>query len=84
MGDHFRSDLLASGGDIPKGHYEAENMKATVVPFRDGVMLSIAAGLAESNGAGLSSSLRTLRIMRSQCGNQRFDLRVHKAKYTFC
>src|SRR5262249_3491019 len=34
------------------GHYEAENMKATVVPFRNGVMLSIAAGLAESNGAG--------------------------------
>ena len=52
MADHFRSDLLTSGGDIPKGHYEEESMKATVVPFRNGVMLSIAAGLAESNRAG--------------------------------
>jgi 7-cyano-7-deazaguanine synthase len=52
MADHFRSDLLMTDGDIPKGHYEEESMKATVVPFRNGVMLSIAAGLAESNDAG--------------------------------
>lgn len=44
----FVSDLLQSGGDIPEGHYEDENMKKTVVPFRNGIMLSIAAGLAES------------------------------------
>lgn len=44
----FRSDLLLSGGAVPEGHYEAENMKQTVVPFRNGIMLSIAAGLAES------------------------------------
>ena len=44
----FKSDLLKSGGDIPHGHYEAENMKSTVVPFRNGIMLSIAAGIAES------------------------------------
>ncbi len=44
----FRSDLLRSGGEIPEGHYEAENMKQTVVPFRNGIMLSIAAGFAES------------------------------------
>ena len=44
----FVSDLLQSGGDIPDGHYEDENMKKTVVPFRNGIMLSIAAGLAES------------------------------------
>jgi 7-cyano-7-deazaguanine synthase len=47
----FASDLLKSGGDIPEGHYEAENMKQTVVPFRNGIMLSIAAGFAESIGA---------------------------------
>jgi 7-cyano-7-deazaguanine synthase len=47
----FASDLLASGGDIPEGHYEAENMRQTVVPFRNAIMLSIAAGLAESLGA---------------------------------
>ena len=47
----FDSHLLKSGGDIPEGHYEAENMKQTVVPFRNGIMLSIAAGFAESIGA---------------------------------
>lgn len=44
------SNLLQSGGEIPNGHYEAENMKSTVVPFRNGIMLSIAAGIAESLG----------------------------------
>jgi 7-cyano-7-deazaguanine synthase len=47
----FSSDLLQSGGEIPEGHYEEANMKATVVPFRNGIMLSIAAGFAESRGA---------------------------------
>ena len=47
----FDSHLLKSGGAIPDGHYEAENMKQTVVPFRNGIMLSIAAGYAESQGA---------------------------------
>ncbi|MEM9018642.1 MAG: 7-cyano-7-deazaguanine synthase QueC [Verrucomicrobiota bacterium] len=51
MNDLFESDLLKSGGEIPEGHYEAENMKQTVVPFRNGIMLSIAAGYAESVGA---------------------------------
>ena len=51
IGQHFASDLLASGGDIPKGHYEEESMKKTVVPFRNGIMLAIAAGFAESQGA---------------------------------
>jgi 7-cyano-7-deazaguanine synthase len=44
----FVSDLLQSGGEIPDGHYEDETMKKTVVPFRNGIMLSIAAGIAES------------------------------------
>jgi 7-cyano-7-deazaguanine synthase len=47
----FASDLLKSGGEIPEGHYEAENMKQTVVPFRNGIMLAVAAGYAESIGA---------------------------------
>jgi len=45
----IKSDLLLSGGDIPHGHYEDESMKQTVVPFRNGIMLSIAAAIAESN-----------------------------------
>lgn len=49
MGEYFRSDLLATGGDIQTGAYSAENIRSTVVPFRNGIMLSIAAGLAESH-----------------------------------
>lgn len=51
MDELFQSDLLASGGAIPDGHYEEESMKRTVVPFRNGIMLAIAAGYAESTGA---------------------------------
>jgi 7-cyano-7-deazaguanine synthase len=47
----FASDLLASGGTIPDGHYEASNMKQTVVPFRNAILLSVATGFAESIGA---------------------------------
>ncbi len=48
IGQYFKSDLLLSGGDIPEGSYADENMKSTVVPFRNGIMLAVAAGLAES------------------------------------
>jgi len=48
MDDLFKSDLLKSGGEVPEGHYEAANMKQTVVPFRNGIMMAIAAGFAES------------------------------------
>ena len=50
MHRHFKSSLLGSPDDIPEGDYADENMKSTVVPFRNGIMLSIACGLAESNG----------------------------------
>jgi 7-cyano-7-deazaguanine synthase len=52
IGQLFASDLLKGGGDIPEGHYADENMKRTVVPFRNGIMLAAAAGLAESASAG--------------------------------
>ena len=48
IGQYFKSDLLLSGGDIPEGSYADENMKSTVVPFRNGIMLAVAAGLSES------------------------------------
>ncbi len=51
IGEQFTSDLLNTGGKIPKGHYEELTMKQTVVPFRNGIMLSIAAGFAESREA---------------------------------
>ncbi len=50
MTKYFKSSLLEGGEDIPEGHYADENMKSTVVPFRNGIMLSIAVGIAESNG----------------------------------
>lgn len=50
MSKYFKSSLLEGGEAIPEGHYEDENMKSTVVPFRNGIMLSIAVGIAESNG----------------------------------
>ena len=50
MGEYFKSSLLSGAEDIPEGHYEDANMRSTVVPFRNGIMLSIAAGIAESNG----------------------------------
>jgi 7-cyano-7-deazaguanine synthase len=47
----FESDLLKSGGEIPEGHYEELTMRQTVVPFRNGIMMAIVAGFAESIGA---------------------------------
>ncbi len=50
MHQYFKSSLLDGADAIPEGHYAADNMKSTVVPFRNGIMLSIAAGIAESHG----------------------------------
>jgi len=50
MHQYFKSSLLESGANIPDGSYDEDNMKSTVVPFRNGVMLAVAAGIAESNG----------------------------------
>ncbi|WP_298887742.1 7-cyano-7-deazaguanine synthase QueC [uncultured Porphyromonas sp.] len=48
IGEYFRSDLLLSGGEMQLGDYSEENISSTVVPFRNGIMLSVLAGLAES------------------------------------
>lgn len=50
MGEYFHSSLLEGGEAIPDGHYADDNMRSTVVPFRNGIMLAVAAGLAESHG----------------------------------
>jgi len=56
----FSSALLKSGGEIPEGHYQAETMRQTVVPFRNAILLSIAAGWAESiGGEGLVIAAHT-------------------------
>ena len=48
MGQYFNSSLLSGDDAIPDGNYAEENMRSTVVPFRNGIMLSVAVGLAES------------------------------------
>jgi len=53
VGELFFSSLLTSGDDVPDGAYDEPTMKSTVVPFRNGIMLSIAAGYAESIGAAV-------------------------------
>ena len=50
MHQYFKSSLLEGADAIPEGHYTSENMASTVVPFRNGIMLSIACGMAETNG----------------------------------
>ncbi len=47
---YFKSAMLQSAEDIPDGRYDDESMKSTVVPFRNGIMLAIATGIAESHG----------------------------------
>ena len=51
ISSHLKSALLSGADDIPDGSYDEELMKQTVVPFRNGIFLSIAAGVAESCGA---------------------------------
>lgn len=46
------SALTDTAQDIPEGHYAAPNMKETVVPNRNMIMLALAAGYAISNGIG--------------------------------
>jgi 7-cyano-7-deazaguanine synthase len=47
LGKFLTSSSLISGGDaVPDGHYAQDNMKSTVVPNRNAIMLSIAFGIA--------------------------------------
>ena len=47
---YFRSSLLEGADAIPEGNYDDDNMRSTVVPFRNGIMLAIAVGMAETRG----------------------------------
>ncbi len=44
----FKSALLLTGDAIPEGHYEADNMSATVVPMRNTFFATYLASIAES------------------------------------
>lgn len=47
----LKGSALTDNVDVPEGHYAQENMKLTVVPNRNMIMLSIATGYAVSLGA---------------------------------
>lgn len=49
MKRYFKSSLLEGDDAVPEGHYQEENIHSTVVPFRNGIMLAIAAGMAETH-----------------------------------
>lgn len=47
------SSLTDESVDVPDGHYAEESMKATIVPNRNAIMLSIAYGIAVAEGASV-------------------------------
>ena len=55
----LNSALTEGGDDVPEGHYEEDNMKATVVPNRNKIFASIvqAVALSEANANGLETDI---------------------------
>ncbi|MCK7548664.1 7-cyano-7-deazaguanine synthase QueC [Marinobacter koreensis] len=51
MADVMSGSALTSDIDVPEGHYEEDSMKATVVPNRNMILLSLATGYAVTAGA---------------------------------
>ena len=48
---NLNSALLKGGKKIPEGYYANKNMKQTVIPFRNGILLSIAVAIADNEKA---------------------------------
>ena len=55
----LNSALVEGGDEVPEGHYEEDNMKATVVPNRNKIFASLvqAVALSESNANGLETDI---------------------------
>lgn len=49
VGAALSGSALTDDIDVPEGHYAEDNMKITVVPNRNAIMLSIAYGIASAN-----------------------------------
>ncbi len=47
------STLVDLSTEVPEGHYAEDNMRQTVVPNRNAIMLSIATGIAIARGASM-------------------------------
>jgi 7-cyano-7-deazaguanine synthase len=52
MSEVMAGSSLTSDVAVPEGHYEEDSMKATVVPNRNMILLSLATGYAVTVGAG--------------------------------
>lgn len=51
MGEVMAGSSLTGDEPVPEGHYEQDNMKSTVVPNRNMILLSLATGYAVTVGA---------------------------------
>ena len=51
LSEVMAGSALTDAVDVPEGHYEEDNMKATVVPNRNMILLSLATGYAVTAGA---------------------------------
>lgn len=51
LGTHLIGSALTDDVDVPDGHYAEETMKATIVPNRNAIMLTIAYGIASAHNA---------------------------------
>ena len=80
---YFKSSLLEGADAIPDGDYDDENMKSTVVPFRNGIMLSIAIGIAESRQLNnvMIANHHGDHAIYPDCRPEFIDAIVHAAKY---
>lgn len=56
LGSLLNSSLIAGGAEIPEGHYEQDNMKATVVPNRNKIFSSIVQAIALSTATQNAST----------------------------
>lgn len=54
--DLLHSALVTGGADVPEGHYEQDNMKATVVPNRNKIFSSIVQAIALSTATQSDST----------------------------
>ena len=80
MHQHFKSSLLEGADAIPEGHYADANMKSTVVPFRNGIMLAIAVAGREQRAKARVAGQPWWR----PCHLSRLQARVHRGHGCRC
>jgi len=47
---HLKGSSLTDDVDVPDGHYGSDNMKQTIVPNRNAIMMTVAFGIAAAQG----------------------------------